>query len=297
MSSDIGVQTPSVHPVDWAWYREFGGAAAVPPTVRARNRRIGHRALAKAGALAVVVGGIVLGSGLLWVRGSLAGRPVLLIALCGTAGLALYTRAVVSRALTARRRNVAAAARAAREDRIFGIPYVAAVQAARPGFPVPALRPARTTAALLDLLLALPGPSVFHRIGLPGGSTADHAVACGNAVFLLDSIQLHGGTWQWAPGARDALVRADRAAQPLPLPLHEAADELRLILDPDVEVIPIVVVHGARTAAGRASLSQHGVHLLTASAALERLGNTCAYGFAGTAPLPGLQEALQNLLV
>lgn len=296
MSSDIGVQTPPVHPVDWAWYREFGGAAAVPATVRARNRRIGRRALAKACALAVVVGGMVIGSGLLWVRGPLSGRAVLLTALCGATGVALYTRAVVRRALMARRRNVAAAARAAREDRIFGIPYVAA-EAPRPGLPVPALRAARATAALLDLLLALPCPLVFHRIALPGGSTADHAVVCGNAVFLLDSVNFGGGMWEWAAGTRDVAIPTFRSGKPRPQSLHEAADELRCLLGPDVEVIPIVVVHGARVARGRTSLSPHGVHLLTASAALERLGNTCAYGFAGTAPLPGLQEALQNLLV
>jgi hypothetical protein len=297
MSSDIGVQIPLVHPVDWAWYREFGGAAAVPPAVRARNRRIGRRALAKAAALAVVVGGIVMGSGLLWVRGALSGRPVLLIAICGATGLALYTRTVMRRALTTRRRNVAAAARAAREDRIFGIPYVAAAQAPRPGFPIPAMRPARATAALLDLLLALPGPAVFHRIGLPGGSTVDHAVACENAVFLLDSVSFGGGMWEWAAGTRDIAIPTFRSGKPRPQSLYEAADELRCLLGPDIEVIPIVVVHGAKVARGRTSLSPHGVHLLTASAALERLGNTCAYGFAGAAPLPGLQEALQNLLV
>lgn len=297
MRSDIGVQGPSVHPVDWAWYREFGGGAAVPPAVRARNRRIGRRALAKAGALAAVVGGAVIGSSLLWAHGSLSWRPVAFIALCGVTGVGLYTRLVARRALAARRRNVAAAARAARADRIFGIPYVASVDSAGAASPVPALRPARATAVLLDLLLALPGPAVFHRVGLPDGGSADHAVACGNAVFLLDSVHLRGGTWQWAPGGRDAAIRTDHAGQRLPLPLHEAADELRLILGPEVEVIPIVVVHGARTAPGRASLSAHGVHLLTASAALERIGNTCAYGFAGTARLPGLQEALQELLV
>jgi hypothetical protein len=298
MNSDIGVQVPQVHPVDWAWYREFGGAASVPPAVRDRNRRITRRALAKAGALAAVVGGIAIGSSLLWARGTISWRPVLLIALFGTAGVGLYTREVARRALAARRRNVAAAARAARADRIFGIPYVASSRFVRPGSPVPALRPARATAVLLDLLLALPGPAVFHRIGLPhADGSADHAVACGNAVFLLDSVHLSGGTWQWAPGARDALVRSDRAGRPVPLPLHQAADELRLILGPEVEVVPIVVVHGARTTAGRTSLSQHGVHLLTASAALERIGNTCAYGFAGTTRLPGLQEALQELLV
>ncbi|MGY3564737.1 hypothetical protein [Sinomonas sp. RB5] len=297
MSSDIGVQTPPVHPVDWAWYREFGGAAAVPPTVRARNRRIGRRALAKAGALAVVVGGIVIGSGLLWARGSLSGRPVLLIALCGATGLALYTRAVVRRALTARRRNVAAAARAAREHRIFGIPYVAAAHGPRPGVPIPALRPARTTAALLDLLLALPGPSVFHRIGLPGGGTADHAVACGNAVFLLDSVSLGGGMWEWAAGTRDIAIPTFRAGKPRPQSLHEAAEELGCLLGPDIEVIPIVLVHGAGVARGRTSLSPHGVHLLTAAAGLERIGNTCAYGFAGTVSRTEVTETLRDLLV
>ncbi|MDQ0258733.1 hypothetical protein J2W20_000608 [Sinomonas atrocyanea] len=297
MSSDIGVQIPEVHPVDWAWYREFGGMAAVPPAVRLRNRRITRRALAKAGALAAAVGGIALGSGLLWARGDISWRPVLLIALCGAAGMALYTRDVTRRAVTARRRNVAAAVRAARADRIFGIPYVAAAQGSRQGFPIPALRAARTTAALLDLLLAVPGPSVFHRIGTPGGSTADHAVACGNAVFLVDSANFGGGMWEWAAGTRDIAIPTFRGSKPRPQSLHEAADELRCLLGPEIEVIPIVLVHGARVARGSTSLSPNGVHLLTASAALERIGNTCAYGFAGTARMPGLQEALQELLV
>jgi hypothetical protein len=103
--------------------------------------------------------------------------------------------------------------------------------------------------------------------------------------------------WEWAAGTRDAAIPTFRAGKPRPQSLHEAADELRCLLGPDIEVIPIVLVHGARAARGRTSLSPNGVHLLTASAALERIGNTCAYGFAGTARHPGLQEALQDLLV
>lgn len=297
MSSDLGVPALTVHPVDWMWYREFGGSVAVPPAVRSRNRRIARRALVKAVGLAVLAAAAVAGSSLVSAHGGLHWTAAALLASAAVAGFGMSAASVARRAATARRRNRTAATRAARADRIHGTPGGAAPSSASRA-PLPAVRPARATAPLLEMLLALPGPEVFHGLALPRtDGTVDHAVACGDAVFLLDSVHLGSGAWEWGPDGRDVAHRTDRSGGARPLHLHEAADELRCILGPDVEVIPIVVVHGARTASGRTSLSPHGVHLLTVTAALERIGNTCAYGFAGMANRPELKETLSSLLV
>lgn len=285
MSSGMGVRLSDINPADWAWYREFGAEAAVPPTIRQRNRRVARRAARKAAVATLAASAVIAGSWFLSARDIISWPTAVFMAVTASVVLALYAEHLRSRAVTARRRNVAAAVRAARADRVLGAT-------------VSARHAPHATEALLEMLLSVPGLVIFHRIGVPGLRAAvDHAVACGNLVYLLDSVDLGGGMWEWARGNRDALVPTFRGSKPRALPLHRAADELRTLLGPDIEVVPIVVVHGARTAPGGSSLSRHDVHLVAAGATMERIGNTCAYGLAGATPPPQVQETLRSLLV
>jgi len=56
--------------------------------------------------------------------------------------------------------------------------------------------------------------------------------------------------------------------------MHVAAHGYQRLLGPQVEVVPMVLIHGRKVSVGRRSLSSRGVHMLTAGAAMERIGNT-----------------------
>lgn len=297
MSTRTIIRPPGLDPARWAWYEAFGGEPALPPHVRARNRRIARKAWIKAGASAAAASAAVAGSVQLSLLGLIHPLLTVLAAHAAVVGLPLYFVSLGSRAVSARRRSTAAATRAAYADRIHGTPG-RGPDSTPSGSGSPGGSPARATAALLEMLVAIPGTAVFHGLRGPWHEDgfADHAVACGSAVFLLDSALFRGGTCEWAPGPYDVVVRTEGAGLPRPQTLHEAADELRLHLGPEIEVVPILVVHGASTSPGSRGLSPHGVHLLTAAAAMERIGNACAFGFAGCHEDPRVREVLNNRL-
>ena len=55
---------------------------------------------------------------------------------------------------------------------------------------------------------------------------------------------------------------------------HAAAGGYRSPLGPDVEVMPMAMIHGGSTSAGSCNLSSHGVHM--PQDAMERIGDTIA---------------------
>lgn len=296
MSSGAGTTAHTVIPIDWAWYRVYGSSAEAPPTIHAFNRRLARKAWLMGGAYAAGAAGVIAVLILLTVLGTLA--PVLGVLLAQTVLVSLpacFTR-FRSGAARARHGNVAAVARNGNDERIVGTPDRVKPPVPPSSPPASSPRLAQTTAALLEMLLAIPGTVVFHGLRLPGGTCADHAVAYGNVVFLLDSQLGRGGTYEWGPGGQDVIVRTDRADAPRPEGLHSAAEELRLLLGAEAEVIPMLMLHDAGTVAVHMSLSPHGVHLVTIGAAMERIGNTCAYGLAGPDPVPRVHEVLCGLV-
>ncbi|ASN52642.1 hypothetical protein CGQ25_11585 [Sinomonas sp. R1AF57] len=132
-----------------------------------------------------------------------------------------------------------------------------------------------TVAALLESLLSIPGTEIFHSLRLGGAApaSADHAVVRGNIVFLLEA--------QRRPSQSSTL--------------HSAADEFRALLGPDIEVIPLVLVH-PQSAAPCARISADGAHLATVGQALERVGDTLAYSFGDWRARPDLRASLVSTL-
>jgi hypothetical protein len=246
-------------PKSWAWYRRYGGAPSVPATVRRRNGRIVRRALLRGGAVSALAGAAVGGSLLLGALDAVEPR-IAMVAGCAVLGaLPAYLMNIASTAARARRRNIAATVRAAHADRIQGSPEAP---------------DALAMAELLEMLLAIPGTNVFHRLRTPAGEDAvvDHAVARGNAVFLLEHQQ---------PGTPSHLARA--------------ADEFRRALGPEVEVVPLLVVPGA--SGEPAWFSRDGVHLLPAGRAMERIGDTLADSFGEWQERPEVRHVLMAALV
>ncbi|KHL01021.1 hypothetical protein LK10_17830 [Sinomonas humi] len=199
------------------------------------------------------------------------------------------------------RANYTAAAKAARDARVFGIPGGVRSAAARfgAGKVEAGAQGEESTAALLELLLGIPGTAVFHGLQFPGSPDADvdHAVSHGNTVFLLDSKLLRWGTYEWrSMGDRDLIVRSDGYGAPRSNAMHVAAAGYRYLLGPDVEVIPVVMIHGRNTSVGPFSISKHGVHMATAEQAMERIGDTFAFALEFWQDNPSVRAALASKL-
>jgi Nuclease-related domain len=107
----------------------------------------------------------------------------------------------------------------------------------------------RRTARLLDPL-ERHGWAVLHDLAIPGsGANVDHLVIGPAGVFVIDSKQYRGrlqldgagrlwhGRYPLAPVLRAVDFEADQAA--------------RVLVDPDVVVVPIVAVHGAQVPRGK----------------------------------------------
>jgi Nuclease-related domain len=107
----------------------------------------------------------------------------------------------------------------------------------------------RRTARLLDPL-ERQGWAVLHDLAVPGSrANLDHLVIGPGGVFVIDSKQYRGrleldpsgrvwhGRYPLAPTLRVVEFEADQAAQ--------------VLTDPDVVVVPIVVVHGAQIPWGK----------------------------------------------
>jgi hypothetical protein len=96
-----------------------------------------------------------------------------------------------------------------------------------------------------------------------------------NVVFLIDSKLYRWGSYEWRSyGQKDLIVRSDGYGRGKANWMHVAAEGYRSLLGPAVELIPIVLIHGRKTSVGAASVSSHGVYMLTASRAMERIGDT-----------------------
>jgi hypothetical protein len=107
----------------------------------------------------------------------------------------------------------------------------------------------RRTARLLDPL-ERHGWAVLHDLAVPGSrANIDHLVVGPGGVFVIDSKHYRGclqpdgcgrlwhGRYPLAPTLRAADYEADQAA--------------RVLVDPDVVVVPIVAVHGAQVPRGK----------------------------------------------
>lgn len=171
--------------------------------------------------------------------------------------------------------------RHASRDRIFGSPggVLSAAGKFGQGRVEAGARGEGSTALLLELLLRIPGTTVYHGLQFPGNEAADvdHAVAFGNIVYLLDSKLYRWGQYEWkAPGTKDLIIRSDGYGHSTANWMHTAAAGYRSPLGAEVEVIPMVMIHGHRTSIGSSNLSSHGLHMLTAQDAMERIGDTIA---------------------
>lgn len=186
------------------------------------------------------------------------------------------------RAAGARSQGFHTVRRARLASRTFGVPGNVRNAAHRFGYEAAeaGAKGEEATAALLELLLDIPGTAVFHGLRFPGNSEADvdHAISHGNVVFLLDSKPYRWGTYEWMPGPRDLIARAGRYGSPRPNWMYLSAAGYRQLLGPDVEVIALVMIHGRNTSVGAMSLSPNGVHLATAANAMERIATTFATG-------------------
>ena len=107
----------------------------------------------------------------------------------------------------------------------------------------------RRTARLLDRL-ERQGWAVLHDLAVPGSrANIDHLAIGPGGVFVIDSKHYHGrlqldgsgrlwhGRYPLAPTLRAVDFEADQAA--------------RVLVDPDVVVVPIVAVHGAQVPWGK----------------------------------------------
>jgi hypothetical protein len=245
----------TLDPTKWAWYREFGGLPSMPLNTRRRNGRIARKAWFRGGAVLALAGAAVVVSVLLTVLGFIEPLVELAFGWLVLAVLPACLACLGVTAVRARRRNMAAASRCARAERILGdaTPETAGM------------------ARLLESLLSIPGTEIFHSLRLSGATpaSADHAVVRGNTVFLLEAQRRPG-----RPGS-----------------LHSTAEEFRALLGPDVEVIPLMLVH-PRSALPTAAITADGVHVASVGQSLERIGDTFAYSFGDWRTRPDVRASL-----
>lgn len=259
MNGRSSTAASTLDPTKWAWYREFGGLPSMPLSTRRRNGRIARKAWFRCGAVLALAGAAVVVSVLLTVLGVIDPLVELAFGWLVLAVLPACLASLGATAVRARRRNMTAASRCARAERILGdaTPETAGM------------------ARLLESLLSIPGTDVFHSLRLRGATPAgaDHAVVRGNTVFLLEA--------QRRPGS--------------PCSLYSTADEFRALLGPDIEVIPLVLVR-PQSAGPCATITADGMHLATVGQALERIGDTLAYSFGDWRTRPDVRASLVSTL-
>ncbi|GHG58327.1 hypothetical protein GCM10012320_32000 [Sinomonas cellulolyticus] len=272
-----------VRPMDWSWYRNFGGGPNyVTAELRSANRMVAWRAaLRSVGCVFILLGGLTAVSLVALATGTRTSSGWVSV-IFGVLIFALvrFVR-ILAAAAGQRSGNREAAKSAARVGRVFGDP--GGIRAAAPRFGAAQTEAGavgeEATALLLDLVLSIPGTSVFHGMQFPYDDVADvdHAVARGNLVFLIDSKLYRWGTYEWhVRRDRDLIVRADGYGPPRHNAMHVAAEGYRRLLGAKTEVVPLVLIHGTNVAVGQRSISAHGVHMATADQAMERIGNALA---------------------
>ena len=128
------------------------------------------------------------------------------------------------------------------------------------------------TAALLDLLLKIPGTTVFHGLKFPGSKTADvdHAVHHGDTVYLLDSKMYRAGAYEWDHYA-EVIVSPGNALKDNHMGV--VADGYRQKFGYYTKVIPMVVIHGRNIQIGEKRWSVRGVGLFTPEEAMAFMGD------------------------
>ncbi|WP_136612220.1 nuclease-related domain-containing protein [Sinomonas albida] len=287
-----------IRPSEWDWYRRFGQVRIEPtPEYRSAVRRIWL-------STSILVGlDVAIMIGLMVMSVQIAAKASQLPAMAGSFVVPIGL-AVLIRILNGAGTNTAAArSRAVRQQRaprIFGTPGQIREAAARFG-QGPAEAGARgeeSTAALLELLLCIPGTMVFHGLQFPGNVDADvdHAVVLGNVVFLIDSKLYRWGSYEWrSAGFRDLIVRSDGYGRGTANWMHTAAERYQAMLGDHVAVIPLVMIHGRNTSVGPERASAHGVHMLTARDAMESLGNTLAHGAGESANVAAVRLMVSML--
>ena len=140
----------------------------------------------------------------------------------------------------------------------------------------------RRTARLLGPL-ERHGWVVLHDLAVPGSrANIDHLVIGLGGVFVIDSKQ-YRGRLQMDPSGR-----LWHGRYPLTPALHavefEADQAARVLADPQVVVLPIVAVHGARVPCGKAVV--HGVPVVPArrlprGPRMTSLSDSCGGGMPG----------------
>lgn len=133
------------------------------------------------------------------------------------------------------------------------------------------------TAVLLELLLRIPGTTIYHGLHFPGSKNADvdHAVACGNTVFLIDSKLYRWGEYEWRAGFQgDEIARSDGYGRPRKNHMGDAADGYRMILGEGINVVPLVLVHGRNIKIRGEKRSSRGVIMATPHEAMQIIGDT-----------------------
>lgn len=295
-----GLRQYGIRPEDWHWYRVHGRVRPNPTAqYRSTQRRIARKS---ALLLALVLAAVVLAMPVIYWSAVLAHVSLYQTAPL-TLGVLIFGTTLIIAILVA----WVSAAREARENavthdysgRIFGAPGSVLAAAGRfgQGRVEAGARGEGSTALLLELLLRIPGTTVYHGLRFPGHdrSDVDHAVAFGNIVYLLDSKLYRWGQYEWqAAGTKDLIVRSDGYGRGKANWMHVAAEGYRALLGPQVEVIPIVMVHGRSTCVGPRSISSHGVHMLTAQNAMERIGDAITASFGFWQDNPAVRDALLN---
>jgi hypothetical protein len=130
---------------------------------------------------------------------------------------------------------------------------------------------------LLELLLKIPGTTVFHGLRFPGSANADvdHAVVHGSMVYLIDSKQYRWGEYEWnCIDNGDEIVRSDGYGHGKANHMDAAAEGYRRILGPGVAVVPLIIIHGKNVRIGKNRTSSNGVMLLTANDAMSCIGDS-----------------------
>lgn len=291
-----------IRPEDWHWYRVHGRVRPGPsPHYRATTRRVARQSVLR---LAFVVIAVVLAMPVIYWTAVIAHlslyqlAPVTLGVL--VVGVVLFFAIFVAWARAVREARVEVM-RDANSGRIFGAPgsVLGAAGKFGQGRVEAGARGEGSTALLLELLLRIPGTTVYHGLQFPGSDDADvdHAVAFGNVVYLLDSKLYRWGQYEWnASTEKDVLVRSDGYGRGKVNWMHVAAAGYRTLLGPEVEVIPMVMIHGRRTSVGSRSISAHGVHMLTARDAMQRMGDTMAGSLGLWQDNTDVRAALSNKL-
>jgi len=132
-----------------------------------------------------------------------------------------------------------------------------------------------STARLLQLLLVIPGTTVFHGLRFPGSRHADvdHAVVHGNLVILIDSKQFRDGIYSWAPGTSAIANRHD--ARMYENHMASARDGYFHLLEGRARVCSVVMLHGGSVLV-EGHPESNGVVLASAHDAMDHVGSMVA---------------------